>query len=73
MKSIRVNVDNERSFSLCATGGQLVPVRLLAAAGHAGDVEAVAPQHVARAAGLDEARHQWLMPQCWTPQSSMLQ
>ena len=43
---------------VCPAGGQLVPVRVLAAAGRFRHVEVVETQHAARAAGLVETRVQ---------------
>ena len=45
---------------LCPAGRQLVPVRVLGAAGGLRHVEVVEAEHAARAARLDETRLQWL-------------
>ena len=57
---------------VCPTGGQLVPVRVLAAAVWFRHVEVVETQHAASAAGLVEARWQRVVSRTIPPCASLL-
>lgn len=58
---LMIVVKNDKHVFCIRAGGQLVPVRVLVAAGGVRGVETLAPQHAARLARLDEARLQQLM------------